>query len=698
MYDWNNGGYIDEVLRADGGSMPSQLPLLDNHSRYSALSVVGSAREIKPKNGEIVGRVYFAENVGRSEDIYQLVRQGHLTDVSVGYSYGAGDYVDIQRGQTAKIGTKTYTASAERTMRVVTRWSGRELSVTPIGADQLAKMRSLSDCKFGQGDATEEILNSSLKQAEQLPNERQDSRTMSTVATTETSPNTGAEQTIAGDRSATNQVDITARKAEIEAAVELARKQEFERIEHARSFAGKVQPEVIERSIKERWDVSKMNSEFLNSLTTRSEPVGNQAPAGHVADNEIRKEHIEALFLARAGINLEGGHFGSRCHQLTFSRGQYEGRDMRWAVRAAQTLDRGSGNLEPVAEKAVEFANSRSSMHLIEICRMALDTKGIQYDRYDERDIATRMLTTQSVMPLLTNALGAMILEGFMGTEDTTGWCPSVEVPNDNPQPVAKVGQMSRLKKRKTGEVPVGGAREATEEFVSVATYSEQYFLDRKDLLADRFGVINNGPQQLGEAAREIIMDLVYAVFLLNPNVQGSALFSTARGNLGLNAGLSFDSLGARKNAMATQTNNSRLIGGVRMETLLVPDVLEFLAMELMGSSEKRDTTAATKYGTMNALKGKYKVIAEPRLDVGCVNPDTGNVVAGRPNDFYGIAQGGKYGLVKAFLKSLGGGPVVESWSPGDGRIGVGTTVELEAGVKAVAWEGLQCGTSAASK
>jgi hypothetical protein len=698
MYDWNNGGYIDEVLRADGGQMPSQLPLLDNHSRYSSLDVVGSARDIKSANGQVIGRVYFAQNVDRADTIYELVRQGHLTDVSVGYRYGVGDYIDIQRGQSAKIGTKSYTASADRTMRVVTRWGAKELSVTPIGADQLAKMRSLSDSKFGHEVSNREIgSQSQTREIESSNNDRQEPK-MSAVAT-ESKTTPAVEQTRSEQLIAQVATPLVAVKDEATIRSE-AQREERERAEYARSFAGRVRTELIDESVKEGWPKEKMNERFLTSITSeRTTPVAvNKSVGIHVHDNEIRKEDIQALFLSRAGVKIEGGHFAkSECHQATFERREGHEQDMSFAIRAARTLERG-GNLDETSERALEFANKHRNVSMVDICSMALDLAGIAYNRYDDREIITRAVTTQSVAAFMSNALGAQILDAFVGSPDTTGWCRSVDLPNDNPQPVAKGGMMSRLKKRLSGQVPVPATRDATEEFISVATYSEQYFVDRKDLLADRFGKINDGPADIGMAAMEIIQDLVYSALLINANMaDGNALFSAAHGNSAVSAALSGATLFARQTAMMVQTNNGRPISADPY-TLIIPPSLAYTAKQIMQSTEVRNgTTVASDIGTANPMQGTFNLVIERRIETGTINPDTDLAVAARALDYYIADRQGRWGLLKAFLRSNGGGPVIEQWMPGDGRIGIGTTVELEAGIKAVGWEGLQRGTGAGS-
>jgi hypothetical protein len=370
---------------------------------------------------------------------------------------------------------------------------------------------------------------------------------------------------------------------------------------------------------------------------------------------------------------------------------------MTWAVRAAGTLQRG-GNLESSAERALEFTHKHRSVSMVHACAMALDWAGIKYNRYDDREIVTRAATTMQVAALMSNALGAMILDAFVGTEDTTVWCAEVDVPNNLPQPIAKAGMVSRLRKRRSGQVPVPVTRDATEEFISTSTFSEQVFIDRIDLLADRFGTIGGTEKEIGVAAREVRPDMAYSALLLNANMaDGNPLFSVAHGNLELNAPLDPESLARRKVAMANQMSNNRLIGA-RAGHLLVPESKDHYAQELIGSSEKRDTNANKTYGTKNWAQNKFNVIAEPRLDVGCVNPDTEAFVAGRPNDYYLFDTMRRWGFVVAYIRASGRGPIIEPFVPGDGRIGIGSTIEMDLGLKAAAWEGVQCGTGAASR
>lgn len=135
VYDWDYGR-VNEVLLMSGVKYPDKVPLLNTHSRYDVADVLGSFRSMRVEGGSLVGVAHFAADQ-TSADSFGKVKDGHLTDVSVGYRVNA--YVMVERGQTTVIEGKTFTGP----MRVVTDWTVKEVSLAPIGADENAKSRSL---------------------------------------------------------------------------------------------------------------------------------------------------------------------------------------------------------------------------------------------------------------------------------------------------------------------------------------------------------------------------------------------------------------------------------------------------------------------------------------------------------------------------------------------------------------------------
>lgn len=129
---------LPTVLLMRGCQLPEngQLPLLDNHSRWDSSSVIGSYRDIRIDGETLVGRAVFSSSP-EVDPIWTRVQEGHITDLSVG-RVDLADPVVVPEGQTAVVEGRTFIGP----VRVVTRWQPKEMSVTPIGADATAKVRS----------------------------------------------------------------------------------------------------------------------------------------------------------------------------------------------------------------------------------------------------------------------------------------------------------------------------------------------------------------------------------------------------------------------------------------------------------------------------------------------------------------------------------------------------------------------------
>lgn len=138
VFDYRRWEAIREILLMDGLEKPDQVPLLDNHNRFDCADVFGSTRNLRIENGKLIGRNYFASDE-RSQNVFDKVADGHIRDNSIGYSVEA--FQDIDPGESRTIGNREFTAGSEA-LRVVTKWKLRENSITPIGADEKAKMRS----------------------------------------------------------------------------------------------------------------------------------------------------------------------------------------------------------------------------------------------------------------------------------------------------------------------------------------------------------------------------------------------------------------------------------------------------------------------------------------------------------------------------------------------------------------------------
>jgi hypothetical protein len=137
MPDWSRMEIVPEVLLGSGAIIPKsrQVPFLDSHNRQRVSDQLGSARDLRKDGENTVARLHFSETADAE---FTKVREGHVTDVSVGYEVIERKYV--AEGEQKKIRGVMY----DGPVNVVTKWRVREVSLTPIGADEQAKLRGVN--------------------------------------------------------------------------------------------------------------------------------------------------------------------------------------------------------------------------------------------------------------------------------------------------------------------------------------------------------------------------------------------------------------------------------------------------------------------------------------------------------------------------------------------------------------------------
>ncbi len=140
---------IREVLRLDGMVLPQnkQVPFFDSHDRSEGCrSMLGSCRNMQDMgDGTGEADAYFS-SLPQAQDAATLAREGHLTDLSVGYKTDPKATEWVEPGLRATIKGKEYdnTGSTKR-LAVRTTWYPFEISTAPIGADARTKFREAPD-------------------------------------------------------------------------------------------------------------------------------------------------------------------------------------------------------------------------------------------------------------------------------------------------------------------------------------------------------------------------------------------------------------------------------------------------------------------------------------------------------------------------------------------------------------------------
>lgn len=136
VWDWERFDVIKEIIAADGVVIPKngQVPLVDSHDRSTIENILGSVREIRIENNQVIGRLFFAssENAQRA---LAMIREGHLDSGSVGYEQVESTWIPEKESMLHN------GRSFEGPVLLTRKWSLKEFSLVAIGADPYAKAR-----------------------------------------------------------------------------------------------------------------------------------------------------------------------------------------------------------------------------------------------------------------------------------------------------------------------------------------------------------------------------------------------------------------------------------------------------------------------------------------------------------------------------------------------------------------------------
>jgi hypothetical protein len=520
-------GIIDEVLVADGGEFPAQLPLLEVHNRYSLDAVLGSVRNIRRDGATWVGRAFFAEGNERADTAWNMVRQGHLTAVSLGYLQTAG--VEIPRGQTNNIAGRSFTAGTQRSLLVTTRYAAKECSLVPVGADKATTVRGEAEASPITAGATrtehpmDPLLrtflvslglraDATLEQAQAFHGELAGNfktRADAIVAKTMTLEQATAQSKVEIDavrsiiqHGAGTTAAVTTPATTLTPATQPTQRQdpgsiasqtheqiragERDRLLSIRTLAGPSRDEVpadlVERAEREGWTVERASSEFLKHMRqSRSPALGNDAPAGIVRQHErdATRSSIGLAMAMRSGVNVE-----------------------QWGKRNAVKIDN-------LAQQAQRY----SDMSLLDVCREALRLDGREIPVSRDETIRAAV-SGASLTQIFTTSVNAVLLQAYEEEPDTTVWVEEGEVADFKTNTAIRFAGNAGLEKLGRGNTAKHASAEDSAETYKVARYAKQFVADEQDIIDDSMNALSDMPREFGQAARRLRPDLVYAMVL----------------------------------------------------------------------------------------------------------------------------------------------------------------------------------------
>lgn len=643
VLDYDRWEIVPEVLLMSGARLPKsrKLPLLDSHARYSSADVLGSARNLRVDGRQLLATAIFS-SVARADEIFTKVEEGHLEDFSIGYRVNKSVWIPAKQQQV--VDGRTYKGP----VKVVTDWTPRELSITPIGADEAAKARSLTE---GEGEMKKELL--AYLQMRGLPADASEDQAWAFLA------------------------DLRVR----DAVTPPGQQPDGQRQQPAQPPAPPADPPAGQRQDPPPADPDKIRADATRAEQTRI--------------TEIRALCDRFGLGDLAGDLITSGRSLAEAHQLVIDklaqreeptpgyRGLIEiGIEAHEKFRGAaidSLLIRGGGRIETPAAGAMELAG----YSLRELARECLRIGGKPFGG-DVREMVGRAMTTSDFPYILAAGANKSLFEGWEAAGETwTVWCGTGSVPDFKEINIVRPGEFDDL-----DEIPEGleykyGTRDEAKEAVKIVTYGKMFAITRQTIINDDLGALTDIPRGHGEAAARKVGDLPYAVLTANAAMgDGTALFHDDHSNVGTGGVVGVTTIAEGIKLMGLQTD----IGGkrrlnIRPVFFIAPRTIEGSA-EVFFKSDRfaGEAVAGTPdeaYATtrVNPYSGAYFTrVYEARLD-------DDDVAA-----WYLAAQKGK--TVKVYFLNGNQRPYMEERS-GWSVDGMEYKVRIDAAAKAIDWRGL---------
>lgn len=687
VFDWQRYEPIEEILVARGAQFDRQVPFLENHNRFSVDDVLGSVREIRIEGNQVVGRLYFASGDERAERAWNKVRQGHLTDVSIGYR--AEKFVDIEPNTTKSVGGTTYKAGARR-LRVTTSYRIREGSLVPIGADQAAKIRSDAGlAPFQESDRMNEQLRKYLEsiglRAEATNEEAaafRDAlggdirkRADAIEAGREVFPPVAAPANPEQTRSATPP-RIAPETLDADAIRNAERAAERTRINAIRALATAETPnELIERAINENMTPDQTATLILRhereQLQTRTAPF---AVHSRSHERDCTQQALAAGLMLRVGTRV-----------IDPSAPE--------SVRAEQ-------------QRAAEMGERYRDISLVDLCREACRISQARDPMSGAepfgRDSWIRAgVSTPSLSYVFTTSVNARLLAAYEEYPDTTaGWVREADVPDFKTNDRIALGKIGGLEKHKRGGTATHTGFTDSKESYKIARYSRQLVIDEQDIIDDALGAFTDQPMEMGMAAARLRPDLVYALLLANGVLSDNvALFHSTHANYDATGALNTTNLKAGVTKMGKQTETDADGKTVNLNLvpryLIVPQDLQFTAKELLQSSNiiiAGTAGSVTERGNANTLTDlNLQLRVDNRIGVaGVTDPNTGTAYAGTAANWFLSADPISGRTIEVgYLAGGGRRPQLRRFVLDRGQWGVGFDIKMDIGAKALGAKGL---------
>lgn len=586
VYDFERYELVNEICLASGCQFPDsrQVPLLNVHSRFDTSDVYGSIRNLKKVDKQIVGRAVFSA-VESTEETWQKVREGHLTDFSAGYKQI--ESFRVAEGESKKYRGVTY----EGPIMVTTKWKLREGSIVPIGADEFATARSAFE--------NNKNLNREVKPMDERLRLYLESRGLGKDASEEdawrflSELNTrDAQDAAAATAAAAGAPDTGPTQAEIDQIRTAATGEERERVDGLIALGTKYDcVELANTLIRDGVLMDLARMQIADAVLERN-----------VADDQMQ-------------------HFHPATH------GEDGGDKFRLAAQDSlmmRTTMYNDGSVK--IEKPAPGADELRGYSLRELARECLRAAGKPQNGHVLKMVG-RALTVSDLPAILANVAHKALFVGWdTAPESWSLWCGTDTAEDFKTHTVARGSEASDLEEiPEHGGYNYGKMTDAKEEY-ALATYGKLFAITRQTIINDDLSALTKIPAAHGEAASRKVGDVAYAVLTANAAMgDGLALFVSGHANFvanGSGAAPGIDTLAAGILAMGVQKDLQGLRRlNIRPEYLIAPKALEGPTEVFLTSTHFSDHSTVATDSTFastrtNPYSGAYfNRVYDARLD-----------------------------------------------------------------------------------
>ena len=568
VFDYDRFDVVPEVLLMSGLQLPAngRCPLLDSHSRGSVSNILGSARGFNVVGFELHCDVHFSADTA-GQNAAEKVRDGHLTDFSVGYLVSEKQW--IPDGERKIISGNEFKGPVS----VVTRWALKELSVTPIGADPGAKARSEAGQNniFRKGPIMKPELRALLVKRG-MPDTASDAEAWDYL------------NGLSFDQQ--RSLFAEAGKSPADVRADQIRAEERERVttiqENCRAvgMTDAFAADLVERGLTPE----EAGQEIFREMAKTKTPL-RAIGMGADASDKRRDAAVDGLCL-RAGVKLKDPAPGAR---------EYRG------------------------------------MSLFDIGRECLANEGINTRGMSRRTVADHIFggrgsemsgrshTGSDFPALLANTAHKVLRHTYEQTASTwRQWCrvgDALDYKQMSRNQISEAPELLLISER--GEYKAGSFSDAKEVF-RIHKYGRTFGLSREAFINDDLGAFDFVPKAFALASARKINETAYGILTVNAAMaDGTALFHADHGNLASEGGVvgqvSISTLSNARAAMRVQTGLNGVLLNVAPQFLIVPAAQETTGDTILNSAGHTDDSKNER--VVNPFYRKLELVVDPVLD-----------------------------------------------------------------------------------